>query len=170
MSSKNGNHTVAPASIYRVEVAGKQGYADVAGASVAAQFASLGLQAPAEVKVCHVYEITGRLTNRELEQAAKELLADPVTQEYRLGDGAISPAFLLAPHWRVEVWLKPSVSDPVEASVLKAIADLGLPSPERVRCGTVYKIVGRLPAAQIEKAARKILSNPVVHQYTVAAP
>lgn len=182
MSTRNGTHNGAlkgspgPAgrglapSAARIEVTGKQGYADAAGAAVAAQFSLLGLQTPMNVRVCAIYEITGRLSPRELEQAAKELLADPVTQEYRIGDGPISPAFLIPPHWRIEVWLKPSMSDPVEASVKKGLADLGLPAPERVRCGTAYKIVGRLPAAQIERAARKILSNPVIHQYTVKAP
>ena len=170
MSSKNGAQQGQAPSTFRVEVAGKPGYGGSAGAHVAAQFALLGLTAPSDVRVCPIYELTGRFTPRDLEQAAKELLADPITQEYRVGDGAISPAFLLPPHWRVEVWLKPSVSDPVESSVRKALLDLGLPAPERVRCGMVYKVVGRLSAAQIERAARKILSNPVIHRYVITSP
>ncbi|MBI5201952.1 MAG: phosphoribosylformylglycinamidine synthase subunit PurS [Elusimicrobia bacterium] len=170
MSGKNGTHAGPAPTTYRVEVAGKLVFPDASGAAVAAQFQLLGLQAPTEIRVCPIYEITGKLSPRELELAAKELLSDPITQEYRIGDGAISPAFVVAPHWRVEVWLKPSVSDPHEASVRKGIADLGLPAPDKVRCGTVYKIVGRLPAAQIEKAAKKILSNPVIHRYVLAAP
>lgn len=170
MSGKNGAHAGPPPSVYRVEVAGKLVFPDASGAAVANQFQLLGLQAPTEIRVCPIYEITGKLTPRELEQAAKELLADPITQEYRIGDGAISPAFVVAPHWRVEVWLKASVSDPAESSVRKGIADLGLPEPEKVRCGTVYKIVGRLPAAHIEKAAKKLLSNPVVHRCLIKPP
>lgn len=170
MPGKNGAHGGPSPAVYRVEVAGKLSFPDAAGAAVANQFHMLGLQAPTEIRVSPIYEITGRLSPREIEFAARELLADPITQEYRIGGGAISPAFLVPPHWRIEVWLKPSVSDPVESSVKKGIADLGLPTPDRVRCGTVYKVVGRLPAAQIEKAAKKILSNPVVHRYTVASP
>ena len=171
MTSKNGTHGSTHASTsFRVEVGGRPGYDGAAGGQIAAQFAHLGLAQPAEVRVSPIYEITGRLTPREVEQAAKDLLADPVTQEYRIGDTGMSPAFMMAPHWRVEVWLKPSVSDPHESSVRKALQDLGLPAPERVRCGTVYKIVGRLSAAQVERAARKILSNPVIHRYVITAP
>ena len=171
MSSKNGSRSASHApSSFRVEVAGKPGYEGAAGAQVAAQFAHLGMALPAEVRVCPIYEFTGRLTPREVEQAAKDLLADPVTQEFRVGESGMSPAFMMAPHWRVEVWLKPSVSDPHESSVRKALKDLGLPAPERVRCGTVYKIVGRLSAAQVERAARKILSNPVIHRYVITTP
>lgn len=170
MSTKNGNHAGQAPKAGRIEVAGRHGYGDAAGAAIAAQFAQLGLQAPLDIRVCPIYELTGRYSPRELELAAKELLADPVTQEYRIGDGPISPAFLMPPHWRVEVWLKASVTDPVEGSVRKGLADLGLPAPESVRCGTVYKIVGRLPAAHIERAARKIFANPVVHRYIVTTP
>jgi len=170
VSGKNGAHAAPAPSVYRVEVAGKLVFPDASGAAIAAQFQLLGMQAPTEIRVCPIYEITGKLSPRELEQVAKELLSDPITQEFRIGDGAISPSFVVAPHWRVEVWLKPSVSDPTESSVKKGIADLGLPAPEKVRCGTVYKIVGRLPAAQIERAAKKLLSNPVIHRYIIAAP
>ncbi|MBI4425377.1 MAG: phosphoribosylformylglycinamidine synthase subunit PurS [Elusimicrobia bacterium] len=170
MTAKNGAGAQQPASVFRVEVTGKPGFPDAAGNAIAAQFPLLGLPAPADVRVCPVYEITGKLTQREIELAARDLLADPVTQDYRIGDGAISAGFLIGPHWRVEVWLKASVSDPVEASVRKGLADLGLPTPERVRCGTAYKIAGRMTAAQVEKAAKKILSNPVIHRVTLASP
>ena len=169
MSVRNGTSGAAPL-VYRVEVAGKQGFPDAAGMALLAQLPALGVQGAAEVRVCPLYELTGKYTANQVEQAAKELFADPVTQEYRVGDAPVGPGFLIGPHWRVEVWLKASVTDPVEASVRKGIADLGLPAPERVRCGTAYKISGRCQASQIEKIARKLLSNPVIHEYSIAAP
>ena len=169
MSVRNGAHA-APASTFRVEVAGRPGFADAAGASLAAQLPALGVPAAFEIRVCPIYEVTGRFSNQQAELTAKELLADPVTQEYRLGESALGPGFLLGPHWRVEVWLKPGVSDPVEASVRKGMVDLGLPAPEKVRCGTAYKLLGRCQPAQVERIARKLLSNPVIHRYTIASP
>lgn len=169
LPARNGTHS-APPSVYRIEVACKPGISDAAGLALANQLPALGVANVADVRVCPVFEITGRLNVSQLEQVARELLADPVTQDYRIGEGPLSPGFLIGPHWRVEVWLKNSVSDPVEGSVKKGIADLGLPAPEKVRCGHAYKLLGRPQAAQVEKVARKLFSNPVIHRYKVVAP
>ena len=84
--------------------------------------------------------------------------------------GKNSPAFLIGPHWRIEVWLKPTVTDPVGESVRRAVSDLGLPRPEIVRTGKAYRIVGKVHRAQIDKLLNKLLANPVIHRARVVEP
>ncbi len=155
---------------YRVEIFGKPGFSDPAGTELLAQSASVGLSGAAEIRAGRIYEIVGRLSPAQVEQAARELLADPVTQDYRINEQAVPPAFLLSPHWRVEIWLKDGVSDPEEESLRKGLRDLGLPAPDSIRGGRVYKIVGRCQLPQIERVARKWLSNPLIHRSSVEAP
>lgn len=150
-----------------IEVSPKYGNPDPAGAALLSQVQLLGIAACRDLRVSSLYEIAGRYTQAQLHQIARDLLTDPVTQEYRLDGSASSPAFLLGPHWRIEVWPKPSVTDPAAESVLKAVCDLGLSAPESVRTGSAYRLLGRLAPAQAERVATKLLANPVIHRTNV---
>ena len=161
-STRNGAH--GSSASYVVEVASRFGNADAAGASILSQLPSLGIAGVREVHVSALYQIGGRLSPTQMHQVARELLADPVTQEYRMDLATPSPAFLLGPHWRLEVWLKPSVTDPVGPSVAKGVADLGLPAPDSVRTGLAYHLLGRIARPQAEKVLSKLLANPVIHR------
>lgn len=155
-------------SRYLVEIASKFGATDAPGRAVLGQMPTLGIQSAREVRVSTLYEITGTLTRNQVDHVSKELLSDPITQEYRMDASTPSPAFLVGPHWRIEVWLKPTVTDHVGDSVRKAITDLGLPEPKDVRTGTAYRILGRVSKVQVERILGKLLSNPVIHRTTVA--
>jgi phosphoribosylformylglycinamidine (FGAM) synthase PurS component len=69
--------------------------------------------------------------------------------------------------WRVEVWLKPTVSDPVGATVIEAVVEAGLPRPTAARCAMLYLLNGRAVKAQVEKAVAKSLANPLIHRVAV---
>jgi len=155
-------------AVYRVEIATKFGMVDAAGAALMDQLPLLGVHGVREIRVSSLYEIRGPLSPNQIGQLSRELLSDPITQEFRADSSTPSPAFLVGPHWRVEVWLKPTVTDPVGESVCKAIRDLGLPSPERVRTGTAYRLLGRLPKNQMDRLLGGLLSNPVIHTTNVA--
>lgn len=157
----------AAVASWRAEVWLKPGLSDPAGASVLAQLPAIGIQSAAQVRVGQLYRITGRLGAAQAASAARDLLADPVTQDYAVGPEGAEPA-RERPHWRIEVWLKPTVSDPPGESVRRALAELGLPEPQQVRCGAAYKISGRLGQAQAERIAVKLLANPVVHRFSVS--
>lgn len=151
---------------YRVEVSNKPGLPDVAGAALLAQLPSLGIPAASRVRTGTLYQIIGHLSHSQIQTAARELLADPVTQEHFLhGDGlnGMRPGS----GWRIEVWLRPSVSDPVGESVRDAFAAIGLPRPDSARCGTLCDVYGRLGRAHAEKVALKLLANPVIHQFSI---
>ncbi|MFH2204504.1 MAG: phosphoribosylformylglycinamidine synthase subunit PurS [Elusimicrobiota bacterium] len=152
---------------YRIEVAAKYGQDDPHGAALSSQLASIGLPASLDVRVSSLYELIGTMTKHHIQTLSRDLLTDPITQEFRLDDTASSPAFLIGPHWRVEVWLKPTVTDPTGESVREAVGDLGLPRPEQVRTGTAYRILGNARRPQIDRLLNKLLSNPLIHETIV---
>lgn len=159
-----------PAACHKfvVEVAPKYGMTDPAGAALLSHLPSIGVQGAREVRVSALYEISGPLSSNQVAQISRELLSDPITQDFRLDSSTPSAAFLVGPHWRVEVWLKPTVTDPVGESVVKAVRDLGLPAPERVRSGTAYRLLGRLGKGQVDRILGSLLANPVIHRSTTA--
>jgi len=151
-----------------VEVASKLGVNEAPGQSLLDQMRSIGVAGAREVRVSSLYEISGRLSPAQVDLLGRTVLCDPITQEFRLDMSASSPAFLIGPHWRVEVWLKPQVADPVGESVSKALKDMGLPEPESVRTGTAYQIVGRITQNQIDKVVNNLLAHPLIHRTKVA--
>ncbi|HEX4047909.1 MAG TPA: phosphoribosylformylglycinamidine synthase subunit PurS, partial [Elusimicrobiota bacterium] len=120
-----------------------------------------------ETRVSRVYEIKGPISANQVLQAAKDLLCDAVTQEHRVLSSSPSSANG-ANFWRVEVWLKPTVADPVGETVRDAIADMDLPRPESVRCALVYRLVGRANKPALEKAVSRCLANPLIHLAVVS--
>jgi phosphoribosylformylglycinamidine (FGAM) synthase PurS component len=153
---------------YQVEVKLKSDYADAEGQSALGLLHSLGVNTAKEVRASRVYELKGPLTAAQVQQAARELLCDPVTQEFRVFGSSQTPVLNGMNHWRVEVWLKSSVSDPVGDTVLAALLEMGLGAPETVRVGTVYHVSGKCGRNQLEKAVARSLANPVVHRFSVA--
>ena len=111
-------------------------------------------------------DIRGSVNSGHVQQAARDLLCDPVTQEFRMVAPS-EPVLNGMSHWRVEVWLKASVTDAVGDTVRSAIAEMGLPQPDTVRVGTVYHIAGKCGRNQLEKVVARGLANPVVHRFTV---
>jgi phosphoribosylformylglycinamidine synthase len=69
----------------------------------------------------------------------------------------------------VNVMPKPSVLDPQGAATAEALKHLGLAGVGRVRIGKVVEI--ELPdnteEAEIHRAARELLSNPVIEDYSI---
>ena len=148
-----------------IEVRLRPDFADAAGQAALAQLQHAGFPAARSVRLSTVYEICGTLNQSHLQQAAKELLSDGVTHEFKVLNAP--PVLDGMNHWRVEVWLKPTVTDPTGESVRRAIAELGLPEPERVRCGTVYRILGKTTRNVLERVVRRTFANPVIHTFTV---
>lgn len=154
-------------SAYQVEVKLKGDYADVEGETALSLLRSLGVNTAREVRVSRLYDFGGALNAAQAQQAARELLCDPVTQEFKIVNGA-SPVLNGMSHWRVEVWLKPSVSDPVGETVRGALTELGLPPGSQVRAGLAYHVSGKCGRNQLEKAVARSLANPVIHSFSVA--
>jgi phosphoribosylformylglycinamidine (FGAM) synthase PurS component len=149
-----------------IEVKLRAEFNDAEGAAAMALLREQGLSNIKEVRMGRIYEVTGALTANQAHQAGKDLLCDAVTQEFRLVPSTPAPMNGMN-FWRVEVWLKPTVSDPVGATVVEAIVEGGLPKPTSARCAMLYLLNGRAMKAQIEKAVAKSLANPLIHRVVV---
>ncbi len=156
----------APLNSYLVEVRLKPEFTDAEGAAALLLLKEQGLSQLKEVRVGRVYELKGALTANQAHQAGRDLLCDAVTQEFRIVPPATA-ALNGMNAWRVEVWLKPTVSDPVGATVMDAVAEAGLPKPVSARCAMLYRLTGRSMKAQIEKAFARSLANPLIHRVVV---
>lgn len=72
----------------------------------------------------------------------------------------------------VEVMLKPEILDPQGNAVASALPRLGFTFAQSVRQGKRFEIevagdVTPAMLAEVEKAAEKLLSNPVIENYSV---
>jgi phosphoribosylformylglycinamidine (FGAM) synthase PurS component len=158
--SKNGN-------AYTVEVKLRPDFTDAEGQTALSLLQGLGLNTARDCRTSRLYELRGGLNSAHAQQIARDLLCDPVTQEFRLASSAESVANGMN-HWRVEVWLKSSVTDAVGETVRSAIGEMGLPQPETVRVGTAYLIAGKCHRNQLEKVVARGLANLVIHRVTVS--
>jgi phosphoribosylformylglycinamidine (FGAM) synthase PurS component len=161
------NVRVQPSSTHLIEVRLRPEHGDAEGSAALSLLRAQGLTSLIEARVARLYEITGPISANQVLQATKDLLCDAVTQEYRVI--APTPAPMNgANFWRVEVWLKPTVTDPVGETVRDAIAAMNLPRPQSVRCALVYRLVGRSNKPALEKAVSKCLANPLIHRAVVS--
>ena len=158
---------VQPSNTHLIEVRLRPEHADAEGAAALSLLRAQGLTSLIETRVARLYEIKGPISANQVLQATKDLLCDAVTQEHRVITPAPAP-MNGSNFWRVEVWLKPTVTDPVGETVRDAIADLSLPRPETVRCALVYRLIGRANKPALEKAVSRCLANPLIHRAVVS--
>jgi phosphoribosylformylglycinamidine (FGAM) synthase PurS component len=156
-----------PTATHLIEVRLRPEFADAEGAAALSLLQSQSLPSLKEARVSRLYRIQGPITANQVQQAAKDLLCDSVTQEYRAVTPTPAPLNGMN-FWRVEVWLKPTVTDPVGETVREAIAEMGLPRPDAVRCAFVYRLAGRANKAALEKAVARTLANALIHDSTVS--
>ena len=114
---------------WRFEVFNKPGFADVQGASVLADIKELGISTVQAVQFARVYLIEADFDRDFAERLGRELLADPVCEEYYIGR-SVAPAGL-AKATLIEVHLKSGVTDPVAESVTSAMTDMGAKPGQR---------------------------------------
>jgi phosphoribosylformylglycinamidine synthase len=109
--------------IWRVDVATKEGLTDATARGARTVLQEFGLRDVTDVQAFQVYLLDGELDRISAERIARELLFDPVAQTYTLSPGSEPPAVPKGAQV-VLIFKRPGVMDPVEASALKAIADL----------------------------------------------
>ncbi len=143
--------------MHRVEVRLKSHLPDARGQGLVKDIQDLGITTVTDVRVIDIHWLNANLTSRELELVCRSLLADPVTQEYSLGQSP-SPK-----GWHtVEVAYNSGVTDPVEESVAKAIRDLGITSVKAVKTAKKYLLEGKLDESQLETICSRLLVNPII--------
>ncbi|MBE0430467.1 MAG: phosphoribosylformylglycinamidine synthase subunit PurL [Dehalococcoidia bacterium] len=145
--------------MYRIEVSVKSDLRDARGEALKDDIRDLGIAAPDRVGVNDVYLLEGALDEGEAERICRELLADPVIEEYSYAGAAeAAPRGVHV----IEVAYNSGVMDPVEESIKKGILDLGISTVESVRTAKTYLLWGALSDEDIRSICDKLLVNPVI--------
>lgn len=143
-----------------IEIRTKPKYAASEDAALLARMRAAGLPLKA-ASLARLYRVDADWPAGAYKKAASDLLADPLTDDWSVGERRPPAGF-----WRAEVWLKNSVTDVVGESVSEAAAGfLGVAAP-KVRFGHAFYFKGASGTAA-EKAAAKALSNPLIHSFKV---
>jgi len=144
---------------WRFEVFNRPGFSDVHGSSVLEDIKELGISSVEAVQSAKVFLIEADFDEAFAKRLAKELLADPVCQEYYIGRSG--PPAGLAKATLIEVHLKSGVTDPVAESVMAALADMGVKA-NNVRTARKYVLLGDITPSQTDTIAKKILANDCI--------
>jgi len=149
---------------WRFEVLSRPGVPDVQGNSVLDDIRELGITTVEAIQSAKVYLIEADFDESFAERVARELLTDPVCEQYYVGRSGPPPG--LAKATLLEVHLKSGVTDPVAESVRAAITDMGV-VPGSVRTARKYVLLGEVKPSQIDTIARKILANDVIEDVVI---
>ena len=146
---------------YKIEVVDKPGIFDAVGQGVRKDILDLGINSVKEVKFIQVYTLEGNLSENQVVKICDELLTDKVVQDYTIktSEPAGAPGHK---QFIIEVAYNPGVMDPVEASVLKGIQDLGILGVESVKTAKKYILYGKLSTSQIKTISEKLLYNKLI--------
>ena len=148
--------------MYRIEVSVKEGFADPRSEGLLKDILDLGIKTVKRVRVSSIYLLEGKLDEKELLAVCRELLTDPIVEEYSSDDSPAPEGARL-----VEVAYNPGVMDPVEDSVKKGIRDLGITTVTAVRTAKKYLLWGDFSDDTLRSISDKLLVNSVV-QHIVA--
>jgi phosphoribosylformylglycinamidine (FGAM) synthase PurS component len=154
-----------------IEVRYKDAALDPVGRSLQEDVRHLGLRVAPRIQSSLLYRLIGRTSPKDRERIARDLLCDPVVQEYGDASGGVaaakrngSPSGIA-----IDVWYKPGVTDVAGESVLKGICDLNLSGVTEVRTGHRFRLLGVKQRAVAEKIAAALLVNPLVQDEFIHA-
>jgi len=159
---------------YKIEVVDKPGIFDAVGQGVRKDIFDLGISSVKKVKFIQVYILEGNLAENQVIEICQELLTDKVAQEYSvIASEAKQSKNMIASSpvgirndgrgdHIIEVAYNPGVMDPVEASVLKGIRDLGILGAESVKTAKKYILYGKLSPVQLKTISEKLLYNKLI--------
>jgi phosphoribosylformylglycinamidine (FGAM) synthase PurS component len=115
-----------------------------------------------KARLSRLFRVEADFSRAEFARLGAELLADRITEHYSLSPG--KAGFRGA--FRVEVWLKDSVTDVVGESVKGAIADLLGKTPRSVRYGHAYYAACDCEA-KLKRAVSRTLANEIVNKFGI---
>jgi len=149
---------------WRFEVFNRSGFTDVQGNSVLEDIKELGIISVEAVQSAKVFLIEADFDEDFAKRLGKELLTDPVCEDYYIGRSG--PPAGLAKATLIEVHLKSGVTDPVAESVMAAIADMAV-TANNVRTARKYVLLGDITQSQTNTIAKKILANDCIEDVII---
>ncbi len=150
---------------WKVEVTYKSEITDFVGKEILEDIADLGIDGVEAVRTASIYWIEGTLNTEHIHRIGSELLADPITQVFKLTEEKEETA-----DWTIEVQYKPGVTDAVGDSTVKGIKDIGISSVNNVRTGKKFWLSGNLSNQIIENIAQRLLMNDVIQTFSYVEP
>lgn len=144
-----------------IEIWTKEKYAGNEEQGFLSRMAHAGLKAGA-ARLSRLYRVEGAFSGKEFCRLGSELLTDRITERYSLKPGGLS----LKGGYRVEIWLKDSVTDVVGESVKGAVADVLGKEPAAVRFGHAYYLTCG-SEAKLKHAVAKTLVNETVNKFRI---
>jgi len=153
--------------MHRIEVCLKEELPDAAGQGLVRDIHDLDIKNVSDVRIMEVYWLDANLPTEDLGLICKELLADPVTQQYSFDS---QPEKCKDGFYSVEVAYNAGVADPVEETAMKAVADLGIESVKAIKTAKRYLIKGNLNDKQLEIICSRLLVNPIIQHVVKDEP
>lgn len=155
--------------LWRVEIKEKDDSLDTLGAGIQKDIRDLNVKDVTSVRVIHVYNLEGDVTEGEISRIANELLVDKITQTAQ--HFPYDKPFLQSANCGrvVEIAYNAGVMDPVEESTLKGIRDFGIKTVNSVRTARKYLLYGQISDKELNTIVDKVLANKLI-QHTVREP
>ncbi|MEK7722353.1 MAG: phosphoribosylformylglycinamidine synthase subunit PurS [Elusimicrobiota bacterium] len=144
-----------------IEIRTKEEYARNEEAAFMTRLSHAGLKVKT-ARLSRLYRIDAAFSKAEFTEIASELLTDNITERYSLSPGKAG----LKNSYRVEVWLKDSVSDVIGESVKEAVFDVIGKLPEAVRFGRAYYVPCD-SEQKLKHAVTKTLVNGIVNKFRI---
>lgn len=148
--------------MYRIEVSLRSDQPDSRGAGLVKDILDLGIKTVTGVRVIDIYWFEGSLSAGDLDLIGRRLLADPITQQYRVCTSSDKPSDVQPNYCELEVAFNAGVSDPVEDTIIKAVRELGISGAAAVKTARRYLISGNLPDGQLDIISSRLLVNPII--------
>jgi len=142
--------------VYRIDVRPAASSTDPQGESVRNQIKELGTD-PGPVRSARIYLVDADSDQKQIDRAARELLADPIVESFEI----FSQPRAQARGSLIEIHLKPGVMDPVAASTEMALRDMDI-AVKQVRTGRAYAFEKKIDRIELEKIAARVLANGVI--------
>jgi phosphoribosylformylglycinamidine synthase II/phosphoribosylformylglycinamidine synthase I len=153
-----------PTAVYRITITPTHKMSDETAVSAAHQQGLTSLQACYPARL---YFIQGDLSPDDAATIARQLLADPVTEEWSIDDASF---IIHNSEFIIETTLLPGVTDPPAENLIRAAHLLGISGLARAATGHQYVLAGEIDTAVAHRLATEILANPVIQRYTINQP
>ena len=147
--------------MHKIEVRLKTHLPDPAGRGLVKDIQDMGINSVSDVRVVEIFWLDAYLAPEKVESIAHGLLADTVTQDYRIDQNSLEEDAAKG-YKVVEVAYNAGVTDPVRDSVMKAIRDMGIPNVRAVATAKRYLIRGEVSQSELDNLANRLLMNPIV--------
>ncbi|MCB9831418.1 MAG: phosphoribosylformylglycinamidine synthase subunit PurL [Planctomycetes bacterium] len=149
--------------LWHFEIRAKEGHRDPFAHEIEKELPWLGLEKAAPVRLSRLYLLGGDFDRATAQRLGSSLLADPVIQEFDLkslaeAEGQADDV--------VTVCRKAGVTDPVEESIRRGAARLGIELVE-VRTGLRFRFLGAVDREEITRIGTRLLANAVVDEILI---